>query len=191
MDNEDTGQRTPLTGLEGGGPLAMEERAGVGKVIFRGEPDEKVRDAFRAATGMALPLKSNTVHRGENGLVLWLGPDEWMVHCPSKEVAALCDRLEKEIEGIHAACVDVSDYYTVIRIGGPHALDALAHGCPLDLHPSAFGADDCAQSRFDSSAILLYRVDDGPTFDVQVRWSHAEHVWTLLGTVARELDELQ
>ena len=189
MDSEATSRRTPLEGLEGDSTLHMEERPPLGKIVFRGNPEEAVRRAFAQATGAQLPLKSNTTWQEGQRLVLWLGPNEWMLHLPIDDAGAVVQAIEMEADGLHAAAIDVSDYYTVIRIGGTHARDALAHGCPLDLHPSKFAKGSCAQSRFDCAAILLHHAEDDPVYDIQVRWSFAEHVWNILRTLGKELSE--
>lgn len=181
------GYRSPLQGLVGNEALGLEERARVGKVVFRGEPEKAVREMFRKATGAALPTEPNTTKSAGDNLVLWLGPNEWMVHCPEAAVSTLAESLAGAKDGLHTAAVDVSAYYTVIRIGGPHALDALAHGCPLDTHPSVLKAGHCAQTRFDTAAILLHKIDESPLLDIQVRWSFAEHVWNLLHLLGEEL----
>ncbi len=178
---------SPLDTFTGNAILQMEELTGIGKVIFRSEPDDKTQAAFKKATGSELPLKANTSSAAEDCTVFWMGPNEWMIHCPENEATSLAERLRKENDGSHVAVIDVSDYYTVIRIGGSHAEAALAHGCPVDTHPMKAG--DCAQSRFDTAAILFHKVSDSPVFDIQVRRSFAEHVGNLLNLVAEEFGE--
>lgn len=188
-EGEDNGKRsTPLHGFEGGEALRLSELPRSGKVIFRGEPDGAFRDAFREVTGAALPLKPNSTEQNEARLVIWMGPNEWMVRCPPEQVEPLVKEAEGKMAGMHAAAVDVSDYYTVVGIGGEHALAALSHGCPLDLHPAAFPVGACAQTRFDSAPVLIRKTGDDPEFEIQVRWSFAGHVWNLLADLSREYE---
>lgn len=185
------GYRSPLQGAVGGGALRMEERTRIGKVVFRADPGGPAAKAFEQAAGVALPTEPNTTASAKDRLVLWLGPNEWMVHCPEAGTGALVKSIAKATEGMHAAAVDVSAQHTVIRIGGPHARDALAHGSPLDTHPSVLQAGRCAQTRLDTAAILLHKVDDTPVFDIQVCWSFAEHVWNLLSLLGEEFAETE
>ena len=52
------------------------------------------------------------------------------------------------LAGADAAAVDVGSGYTVLEISGAQAREALARGCPLDLHPRVFKTGQCAQSHF-------------------------------------------
>jgi len=80
--------------------------------------------------------------------------------------------------------VEVSDYYTVIRLSGEKVRPVLASGTPLDLHRSVFSKGRCAQTRFGTASVLLSVHDDIPLIDLQVRWSFAEYVWKYLCKVA-------
>ena len=84
--------------------------------------------------------------------------------------------LDDGLSGSHSALTDVSDYYAILRLSGDLAREVLAHGCPLDLDESAFGAGSCAQTRFRAAAVLLHCADSAPTFEVQMRWSYAEYL---------------
>ncbi|MCP5371367.1 MAG: sarcosine oxidase subunit gamma [Hyphomicrobiales bacterium] len=191
-------QQAPITApirrgpLDGRAPVTADGvsltlPAFAGKLVLRGGSDD---GAFTAAAakvlGAGLPLAPNTAARGPRGLALWLGPTEWMVHVDADTCDALAAELTAAFAGLHAAVVDVSDYYAVMRLGGPRARDVLAKGCPLDLHPDRFDVDHCAQTRFVASAILLHQVDVGPTYDIQVRWSFADFLWTYLADAMRE-----
>ena len=74
-----------------------------------------------------------------------------------------------------ASIVDISSGQTVIRLSGPSALDVLARGCALDLHPSVFPPGACAQTLLARAQALLIAVDDTPTFDIIVRRSFAPY----------------
>jgi sarcosine oxidase subunit gamma len=82
--------------------------------------------------------------------------------------------------------VDVSDSRAVITLSGPRALDVLAKGCPLDLHPRVFSPGRCAQSLLAKAHVLLHRVDDAPTFEIYVHRSFADYLWTWLEDAAAE-----
>ena len=94
------------------------------------------------------------------------------------------------IQDIHHAAVDVSDYYTVIRVTGFKARALMQKGCPLDLHPRAFGPGQCAGTVFHHAAVFVAQtdaLDDGSaTYDVQIRWSFAKYLWDYFADGARE-----
>ena len=175
--------RSPLAAKTGGGALALEEITGQALFNLRGSPaDEKFTAAAESALGGALPVAPNTTAQAEGRTVFWLGPDEWQVRVSESARAKTWTALKKvrAAAANGAAVVDISDYYTVIRIAGGGARDALAAGCPLDLHPKKFAAGQCAQSRFGRAAVLLFQCGDAPVFDIQVRWSFADYLWEYL-----------
>ena len=182
-----------LTEEMGGQAVNLEAPPIVGKILIRGlEDDPAFLRAAEAALGVALPLVPNTTaplpaaggrkkERGEAGVgervgerVFWMGPSEWLVWTSERE--ALMSALDDGLSGAHSALADVSDYYAILRLSGDLAREVLAHGCPLDLDESAFGAGSCAQTRFRAAAILLHCADAAPTFEVQMRWSYAEYL---------------
>jgi sarcosine oxidase subunit gamma len=74
----------------------------------------------------------------------------------------------------------VSGGQTVLVLSGEHARDVLANGCPLDLRPHAVGTGWCAQSHIAKAPVMIRLVDDVPTFEIVVRRSFADYLWTWL-----------
>ena len=177
--------------LGGGRAIELQAMPFSGKIIVRGNSaDAQFCGAILESTKLQIPTKPNAVFSREGAVAFWLGPDEWLLRFDEfGETAAAMASLKKSLAGIHSAAVEVSDYYAVLRIRGPHVREVLSAGCPLDLHPSAFEAGCCSQTRFSTAAILLYQVDDAPTFEVQVRWTFAEYLWKYFAAAAREFDE--
>lgn len=196
---------SPFLAAEMGGEAALlESPPFVGKILIRGlAEDPAFLRAAESALGVALPLVPNTTTAlkkkgggkkdgGEKGVggsgvgvgerIFWMGPSEWLVWTSERE--ALLSALGDGLSGAHSALADVSDYYAVLRLSGGLAREVLAHGCPLDLDESVFGAGSCAQTRFRAAAILLHCADDAPTFEVQMRWSYAEYLRRYLAEVA-------
>lgn len=181
--------RTPLHGRVPfqGAQTQIIERPFVGKLTLRGNSDDT---GFAAAAGTvlgaALPTEPNTV--AETGVcqISWVGPDEWLIYTADGAQGPLQQRLQSALEGVHSAVVDVSDYYTIIRISGARARDVLAKGCPLDLHPRAFGPGKCAGSLFLKAAIRIIQIDETPVYDLQVRWTFADYLFEHLVRGAEE-----
>lgn len=178
---------SPLTGLpEPAAGITLEERAAVGKVNLRGDAaSQTFLDAVRGVVGCVPPTTPNSVTTAAPRTIFWLGPDEWQIHCPGDDRAALVASLSAALAGEHSAMVDVSDYYVLMRLCGEQTLAVLAKGTPLDLHPRVFAAGTCAQTRFGHATVLLHkRADD--CVDLQVRWSFAEYVWRYIVAGTRE-----
>lgn len=177
----------PLAGLPGPADgITLQERPFLGKVNLRGDAGSGVfTTAVHGVLGCVPPAEPNTVAGSDDCTVFWLGPDEWRIQCAEDAQHELVDRLRAALEGQHSAVVDVSDYYVVMRLSGEKNLEVLGKGTPLDLHPRAFPANACAQTRFGHATVLLHKVADD-IVDLQVRWSFAEYVWSYIVDGTRE-----
>ena len=177
------GGRTPIEGQ-----ICLRELPLCGKINLRGDPGEpQFLNAAGEVLGMPLPLIANTTSACQNGIVFWLGPDEWLLHCEIARAKTVSEQLAQKLATLHYAATEVSDYYTVLEVKGENVAEVLARGCPLDTHEREFKAAQCAQTRFGNAGILLYKPGVEPVFQIQVRWSFTEYVWDYL---ARVIDTL-
>lgn len=182
---------TPLDGIIGstdcpiGGPdtagLVLSERRHRGKLVLRGDPeDKKFLAGATKALGMAPPLAPNTTAGDQTTLAVWTAPNEWLLVTEPGAETALADALSRALTGVYHAVTDTSDQSTIIRLSGNDARAVLAKGCALDLHPRAFAPGAAAQSHCARAMVCLWRVDDGATFDILVRASFAPYLWAWL-----------
>lgn len=190
---DSAGARSPLAGLVGptGGPVTFEERPFVGKISLRGDPaNASFMTAAAKVLGASLPTEPLSFLDHDGYRIHWVGFDHWMIYAPEGAEGPLKAKLDAALEDIHHAAVDVSDYYTVIRVSGFKARALMQKGCPLDLHPRAFGPGRCAGTVFHHAAIFVAQtdaLDDGSaTYDVQIRWSFAQYLWDYFADGARE-----
>ena len=169
--------------------VEMGERAFWGHVNLRGDgSDEAFQAGVECVIGVRAPIEANTVSRVGDTLIVWLGPDEWLVISPPDIKDGLSAKLEEALSGLHASVNDISGGQTIIRLRGARAMDVLSKGCPVDLHPRAFGAGQCAQSHIAKCNALIIQVDDGPTYDVVVRRSFADYLARWLNHAGMEYD---
>lgn len=167
--------------------VVLSERPFIGHIDLRGSPaDARFVAAVREVVRVAPPEQPNTVVEAFGNVVYWLGPDESLIVTPLERRAAIEQDLRAALRDVRSAVTDVSGGQTVIVIRGSAARDVLAKGCPLDLHPRAFGVGRCAQSHLAKAAILLRIVDTMPTFEVVVRGSYADYLWLWLNDAAAE-----
>ena len=161
------------------------EQAMKGKINLRGQHGSP---AFAAAIEAALrtrrPETANTIMPFLGGLIFWLGPDEWLVHCElgetDKHIQALRTAFNKEPQLAQASAVtDVSDYSSCIDISGPQARQLIASACPFDTRPEHFKPGQCAQTRFGHASVLLWPIKLDH-YGLQVRWSYARYVFDYL-----------
>jgi sarcosine oxidase subunit gamma len=177
--------------------VVVRERVFLGHLNLRGKPDDAhFTRAVSAVLGGDLPLQPNTVREAGDTTVFWLGPDEWLILTADGRgdelVRALRAALagahagDTEVAGAHVAVTDVSGGQTVLSLSGPAVRDLLAKGCPLDLHPRAFGIGRCAQSHLAKAPLLLRLADGTPTFELIIRRSFSDYVWAWLDDAAAE-----
>ena len=133
------------------------------------------------ALGVAFPSDPCTFTRGSGPFgdveVLWLGPDEFLVVAGSAQRAPLAEALSTAIGSARGAVVDTSAQRTALALSGPHSRDVLAHGCSIDLHPSAAPTGTCVQTLLAKAGVVL-QVDDAGSgaFTVLVRSSFAGYL---------------
>ncbi|MER5433556.1 sarcosine oxidase subunit gamma family protein [Streptomyces sp. NPDC002588] len=140
-----------------------------------------------AADALGLPLEPDTAVREGDLTTLWLGPDEWLLVGPPGNAGRLEDRVRDAAGDEPVAVTDVSAQRTTLLVSGSRARDLLAHGCPLDLHPRAFGPGRCAQTTLGRTQVVVVardRPDAG--FWVLVRSSFAGYLTDWLLDAATE-----
>lgn len=185
------GGSSPLDGRPGTGrnTVVMVEHPHLGKITLRGDAaDPAFADGVAGVVGAAPPTEANTVAVANGNEIHWLGPDEWLVVTAAEKQPELEASLRLALAGRHVAIVDTSDGRTTIRIHGARARDTLAKGCPLDLHPRAFGPGRCAQTLIARADVLIHQRDAVPTYDIHVACSYARYLWDWLVDAAREFD---
>ena len=174
----------------GAAGVTLAERPHRGMVNLRLDPsDETAMNAFAEAFGFTLPTQPNTTAGNGEASALWLGPDEWWIVSPGPG-PDLADKLRAALADRFAAVTEVGESRTCIRIAGPKARALLQKGCPLDFHPRAFGAGQCAQTLLAKATVAIDLVADesaadGPAFEVYVLRSFAEYLWIWLEDAGR------
>lgn len=187
-----SGFSSPLSGLLEADGRALErgedraaklsEIRGLRLVNLRVDPgDAAAAGAVRGVLGFGLPDAPNTIAQGQGLAALWLAPQEWLLRGAGSGGADLAPRLESALSDRFFAVNELSDAFAVMRLQGPQSRAALSAGCPLDLHPRVFKRDQCAQSHFFKSSILLWALaDDGNAWEITVRRSFSDYVARML-----------
>lgn len=171
---------TPLHPLAGrgwsAGGLSVAPLPAQSRYLLRMRADAV--EAASAALAIDLPTASCTSVRQGNRAALWLGPDEWLLL--DGDPAAPPPQLAGPY-----ALVDVSHRNCGFEVSGQHAADVLEHGCPLDLHLSAFPVGKCTRSLLGKVEILLWRTGD-ESFRIEFWRSFADYVTAFLARAARD-----
>jgi sarcosine oxidase subunit gamma len=183
--------RTPTLALplEGGGnvirgskpapsSLAISERRDLTMINLRGRAEHG--GGFLASANeqllAALPLTPNSSTACADGLVLNLGPDEWLL------VGA---RFSEDLKVSGGFLTDVSHGRSCVRIGGPQARELLAKGCSLDLDARVFKPGQCAQTSIARVSVLLH-LRESAQFDLYCARSYARTLWHWLTEASAE-----
>ncbi len=172
--------------------LILGQRSFMELINLRGDANRSdFTDAVRHAVKIDLPISANTAAGKSAGPhILWLGPDEWLIVAKPGSGERMATALRNALAGQHAAVTETGQSRTCITIGGSHARDVLAKGCALDLHPSAFGAGQCAQTLLAKAGVILHLplAPKGaePMFEIHVLRSFAAYLWAWLEDAAQE-----
>ena len=179
---------SPLAGVAseavpGPEPVAITALPFRGKLVLRGGP--AVGDAAAGVLGAALPALMRSA-RGDRAEILGLGPDEWLLLTEPGAEDGLADELRTALSGHHHAVVVMSDRMTGIGLSGAHALEVLAAGCPLDLHPKVFGPGAVTRTLLGKAAVVLRRPGEARAYELWVNGSFVPYVWLFLRNAALE-----
>ncbi|WP_338597326.1 sarcosine oxidase subunit gamma family protein [Saccharopolyspora sp. SCSIO 74807] len=157
------------------------------QVDLRVDPKGLAGGRIGTAIGAMLPNLPGSVVRTGDLLVLWLGPDEWLLLGREGTAESMQDTLSTALGDEHGAVVDVSANRTIIEVSGPSAREVLNKGCALDLHPRSFGPDRCAQTLLARAGVILMCRDvRPPSYWLIVRASFARYVTDWLIDAAAE-----
>ena len=137
-------------------------------------------EALRAARQILkldLRIQCNTFEETNSHRIFWLSPDEWLLMAMDED-GTLKERLSEAWTPFFHSIVDLSGGQTVIRVSGAKTTEILNLGCTLDLHPSSFEVNSCAQSLIHGIPILLSRHSntdsESAVFELMVRRSYAD-----------------
>lgn len=154
-----------------GHSLRLSERQ-VGLATVMARTDR--RDAIAAALRSVAPTTSRRTEAGDLALI-GTGPDVWLAVKEKAEpewASGLAARL-----GDAASVSDQSSGYAVLRLEGTAARDLLSRGAFIDFHPSCFGPGSAAVTVIAHMGVILWQIDNAPTYEVALFRSYAASFW--------------
>jgi sarcosine oxidase, subunit gamma len=171
---------------ESGAGIAATERPFLGHINLRGDAaDACFASAVERVLGVPLPTTPNTVATGREGVVYWLGPDEWLLVTPGEREGLVASTLRDALGDVFSSVTEIGSGQTLIVLQGPTVRDLLAKECPFDLTAPSFAPGACAQTRVAKAAVLL-RPLEGDAMELIVRRSFADYLWTWLADATAE-----
>ena len=175
----------PETNTTESKPVKVDILTNIQHVNIRGDSDNDVfLQAVKSVFGVSLPVIANTVVRDAH-TIYWMGPDEWLVQS-YESAAGLIEKFRDQETARGSTAVDVSDGSVMFRISGERAVDVLARGCTLDLHPQKFSNGQCAQTAIARTSVLLTSSAGDSAFEIVVRRTFAEYLALWLRHAAAE-----
>lgn len=163
------------------GSLVLEALPDEARFSLRVDSEHLSACAGAFGCDLAADIGAATGRDGRRSLTL--GPDEWFLLAPESDREAIEAAFAALGSDVPHSLVDVGHRSVAIRIGGPGARDALNSGCPLDL--TAMPVGGCTRSVFHKAEVVLLRLD-AEDFRLEVVWSFADYVWSML---ERAVDE--
>ena len=163
----------------------MNEKLFLGKIALFGKEDlffEKISNKLN----ITLPTSPNTTTNNDKITALWLSQKEWLIVVNPSIDTEEVKSLQNEIRVTHALAIDVSDRWTTISVSGNKAIDVLSKGASIDLDNSVFGVGACAQTTLWTVNVIIYQIDEKPTFDLFVDSTMAKFLWQWLDHSSKE-----
>jgi methylglutamate dehydrogenase subunit D len=155
------------------------EDHGMATVI--GRAADEVDAYFKGAHGLTPPRRPAVVV-GSGCALVWAGPNQWLAASRERSLPArLAEGLRES-----AAVSDQSDARALLHLSGPNLRDALAKGCPIDLHARTFKPGDAAVTTIAHVGVHLWWLPDDYGFHVAVFRSMAGSFWSWLCASAAE-----
>ncbi len=160
--------------------IRLSEIRDVGKIDLRGDPGDRT---FMSAVGRSLDLLLPTepcqsTAQGDI-TALWIGPDQWLITSPKDKTPDIVQKLDEAMSGTASSITDISAARTVFRVAGPDALNVLAKGCPLDLHPSMAKPGYVAGTVLAKITVLVH-LKKADAVDLYLGRSFADYLWCWL-----------
>jgi heterotetrameric sarcosine oxidase gamma subunit len=155
--------------------LRITEHLGLGLATLMARGDEAAL-AARVAQQFGIDLPSGATRSARSGTAfVGIGPGTWLA-CREASDPNWASELAAMVSGL-ASVSDQSSGYAVLRVTGPAARDLLSRGAFIDFHPSVFGPGSAAATTIAHIGVMLWQLDDAPTYDVALFRSYAESFW--------------
>ncbi|POR47371.1 sarcosine oxidase subunit gamma [Bosea psychrotolerans] len=164
--------------------VTAREGLGIASLIAPEDGEAALSQAVKTRLRLDLPTTPRIAVLAGRALV-WAGPGLWLL--VTEDRTGFADDLQA-LSGL-AAIADQSDGRAVLTLSGGKIRAALAKGCMIDLHPSAFPVGSAALTSIAHIGVHLWRAEDGPNgavFEFMVARSMAGSFWSWFSASAAE-----
>jgi heterotetrameric sarcosine oxidase gamma subunit len=164
-------------------PLTITELPPCGIATIMNRKDI-AREAIGAAIGVHPPAGPSRVE-GEHLALIGSGPGTWLAFAEAPGPTWPMP-LAEQLAGL-ASVSDQSGSYTIFRIVGADARKLLQAGASIDLHPDAFRPGSVATTVIAHIGVIIWQLDDAPTFEIATFRSYAHSFRRWLDVTAAAL----
>lgn len=144
-------------------------------VTARKSGTTKLAEVVHERFGIALPTIPRRVDGAELSLI-WSGPEQWLAMRAASPKGGI-EPLLRTALAPHASVADQSHSRIIVRLSGRHVRDALAKGCPIDLHPAVFSPGCTAMTQIAHIGVQIWQLDSAPTYEIAAHRSFAVSLW--------------
>ncbi len=153
--------------------ITANETATMASIAVNTGQTATLQAAIEGAYGVALPSRPARTQAKDGTAFVWAGPGQWLAVAERESGRDLETELKSRLAGL-ASVADQSDGRIIVRISGERARDVLAKGVPLDLDPRAFKAGDAAITHASHIGVMLWQLDERPTYQLAMFRSYAD-----------------
>jgi methylglutamate dehydrogenase subunit D len=171
------------TGLKAEKHPAISERSDVAvtHIAARRGARGALGEAARTTFGADLPSARRVVDAG-GVMIVWAGPDQWLVIQRQRDGIDPSVELAKTFNGL-ASIVDVSDSRTIFRLATSHPSDALVRSMGIDFEHASFEPGDVAITQVSHLGVMVWRLPDGAGYEFACARTYSRDFLSWLGTV--------
>lgn len=153
--------------------ITANELATMASIAANAGQTAALQAAIEGAYGVTLTLRPARTQAKDGTAFVWAGAGQWLAVAEDGSARDLEAELKSRLAGL-ASVADQSDGRVIVRISGERARDVLAKGVPLDLDPRAFKAGDAAITHASHIGVMLWQLDERPTYELAMFRSYAD-----------------
>ncbi len=128
------------------------------------------------------PPQTPCIVSGETLDLVWAGPSQWLALSARPGMPA---ELAADLKTLGAVS-DQTDARAILRLSGQRVRDALAKGCPVDLHARSFRRGDTFITAIGGIGVQVWWADADDAWHLAVPRSMAGSFWSWLLPSAQE-----
>ncbi len=167
--------------VEAKGVISERTDVAVTHVAARPGARASLDDLARATFGTSFPSGPRAIE-ASGVMIVWAGPDQWLVIQPLESNVDQCAQLSKTFNGL-ASVVDVTDSRSIFRISASRPSSALSRSMGIDFHDAAFRPGDVAITHVAHLGTIVWRLPDGSGYDFACARTYSRDFLGWLGKV--------